>query len=221
MSVAGPTLVSSACCVNDPRAMRADVQHAGIHFDNKCMTLIACQDCGRSVSDAAIACPNCGRPIAGAGAAPVFQPARAKPSAPTKVPAWVVVVAGVIVIGLVGLATRGPDKSASTLSRVAPPPGNGHAIADSMYIAVKPRISEIIFTPDPDSRRRYLMDRLNDQSDRHPRWSFGQPTFRRVPNGPMTSMTLSFQDGTELVFFDSPNPGPGNGLRLDSVSIRR
>src|SRR5262245_609536 len=29
------------------------------------MALIACPDCARSVSDAAVSCPNCGRPVAG------------------------------------------------------------------------------------------------------------------------------------------------------------
>jgi len=112
-----------------------------------------------------------------------------------------------------------PDQQSARIS--VPPPGIGGAVADSVYATVKPKVSETIFTPDPDSPRKYLMDRLNDAADQHPAWRFPQPAFARSATGPMSAMTLSSRDGSSLVFFDSPNPGRGTGLRLDSVAIRR
>lgn len=90
-----------------------------------------------------------------------------------------------------------------------------------MYIAVRPRPGETVYTPDPDSPEKYLMDRLNDAARVDPLLAFGQPEFRRGPDHVERMLVLRFGDGSALSFHESPNAGSGTGLRLDSVTISR
>ena len=177
------------------------------------MGLTNCPDCKNVVSDAAVTCPHCGRPLA-----PL-------PSAGThgskRVPGWSVAVAAIATLLSMGVCLDRSESPSDSDRQNGPVAGLGNSVADSVYANVKPQVAETIFTPDSDSPRKYLMDRLNDARDDRPSWRFPQPVFARSASGPMASMTISFSDGSSLVFFDSPNPGSGTGLRLDSVVIHR
>ena len=87
---------------------------------------------------------------------------------------------------------REPDtmrRDGAAMQSSAPPrpavnaePGKGQTAADRMYNAVRPKRGETIYTPDPDSPKKYLMDRLNDAARANPLLAFGQPGFRRGPD---------------------------------------
>lgn len=128
-------------------------------------------------------------------------------------------------------SAREPDtmrRDGAAMQSSAPPrpvvnaeAGNGQTAADRMYNAVRPKPGETVYTPDPDSPKKYLMDRLNDAARDNPLLAFGQPGFRRGPDGVERVLVLRFGDGSALSFYESPNEGNGTGLRFDSVTISR
>jgi len=165
-------------------------------------------------------CPHCGRPRLQT-ARPEAAATPAKRSASRRVPPLVfgLVVVVAVVIVIVAATTGPPDEPAESHASVPSGVVPGETIADSMLHAVKPRRLETVYTLDPDSPKKFLMDRLNDLEDAHAGWNFGQPEFSRTPGGPETSLTLQFRDGSRLTLFETPNPGRTNGLHFDSARV--